>query len=311
VLLSALIAMLGLVSCAPASHADGTQPLQIAGGGTTGVYYGYGAAAAAVLTEALDTPVEVVETEGSVDNLRRVSGGEAVFGFAQSDAAVDALIGAGRFDRPAPVRAVARLYDEYVHVVVRAQSSIVSIRDLAERRFSLGAEGSGVAVVATRVLEAAGIEPSTVRDPRLGVDASIQALQRGEIDGFFWVGGLPTPGIEQLASRLPIRLLPIDADIVDRVNAVHGGVYRHAEFPSGAYGTDSTTKAMTVPNYLVTSAHTSDELVHGALAALFRSRRAMSLTVPSAALLDLRQAIFTDPIDLHPGAARFYREQRF
>lgn len=309
-ILIALLSLGALAACAPETPNTSAPSLQIAGGGKTGVYYSYGAALAAALTHNLDEAVDVAETEGSVDNLLRVARGEALLGFAQSDAAVDALVGAGRFDRPLPIRATARLYDEYVHVVVRADSDIQRVEDLSGRRFSLGAANSGVTVVATRVLAAVGIGIGEVRNPQLGVDASIAALERGEIEGFFWVGGVPTPGIEQLAAQTPVRLLPIEADVVDKVNTVHSGVYRQADFPGGAYGHEQPTTAMTVPNFLVTSADAPEELIHDAMQTLFAARRAMSLTVPSAALLDVRQAIFTDPVELHPGAARFYRELR-
>jgi len=304
-----LLALPGLSGCGSArSYGAGDQ--EIAGGGTTGVYYGYGVQLAKVLDDELDLEVSVAETDGSVENLLKVGAGAAVLGFAQSDAAADAVAGVGSFESPLPIRAVARLYDEYVHVVVRSDSEAHEIADLTGRRFSLGAANSGVMVVAMRVLDAAGVDPMSVRNPQLGVDASIAAMERGEIEGFFWVGGLPTPGIEQLAATVPIRLLSIDAEIVDRVNSRHGGVYRQAEFPAGAYGRDEPTVAMTVPNYLITHADAPGDLIHDALEVLFEARRSMALSVPAVALLDRRQAIFTDPIDLHPGAAQYYSEAR-
>src|SRR5690606_34790431 len=88
---------------------------------------------------------------------------------------------------------------------------------------------------------------------KLGLDASILAIETGEIEGFFWIGGLPTPGIVQLAETTPTRLLPVGAGIVERVNERHGGVYRFAEFPRGVYEGDASTQTMTVPSFLVTS----------------------------------------------------------
>ena len=307
--LAALLALAALTGCVGEPDHDG-EVFEIAGGGATGIYYGYGEQLAAVLARDLGLHIEVAETDGSVDNLRRVGADDALLGFAQSDAAADAVAGTGAFTEPLPITAVARLYDEYVHLVVRADSDLEGIADLRDRAVSLGADDSGVNVIATRVLEAAGVDPSQVRNSPLGLAASIDALQRGEIEAFFWVGGLPTPGIEQLAQTTATRLLPIDAAIVESVNDRSAGVYGLAELPAGIYGRDDPTPTMTVPNYLVASATAPPDLIRDALAVLFAARAEIAEQVPAAALLDGRQAIFTAPIDLHPGAIEYYRDAR-
>lgn len=300
-----LVALLGLSGCG-SGQASLSGQQTIAGGATAGVYYNYGAQLARVLQPELGTEVRVVETQGSVDNLRRVGSGQALLGFAQGDTAADAVSGSGAFDEPLPIRAVARVYDEYVHVVVPADSDAKRIADLAGRRVSLGAEDSGVQVIATRVLDAAGVAAREVRNPVLGLEASIGALERGEIDGFFWVGGVPTPSIELLAEHMPIKLLPIDSAIVERVNADHAGVYRLADFPVGIYGTEAQGVTMTVPNYLITSESAPDDAIYGVVRTLFDERREIARSVAAAEYLDRRQAIFTEPVALHPGAARYY-----
>ncbi len=282
----------------------------IAGGGATGVYYSYGQHLAEQLSQRLDADFVVVETAGSVDNLLRIGAGEAAVGFAQSDAAADAVAGVGAFQEALPIRAVARLYDEYVHVVVRADSSIERIADFEGRVVSLGAGNSGVNLIATRLLDASEVELESVENRALGLEASIAALQDGEIDGFFWVGGLPTPGIVQLGGELPIRLLSIEPETVNLINARHAGIYRVAEFPVGAYGLEQPTSTMTVPNFLVAAESVPAELVHDILEVLFGARLEIAHSVPAAALLDRRQAIFTDPLELHPGAVDYYSTSR-
>lgn len=283
---------------------------EIAGGSATGVYFAYGEQMATVLTAESGTDFTIAETNGSVENLLRVGTGDALLGFAQSDAAADAVAGVGEFEEPLPIRALARLYDEYVHVVVREDSEIGDITDLAGHTVSLGAEHSGVAVVASRILTAAGVDEASVENPRLDLGESIEAMEQGEIDGFFWVGGLPTPGIENLVESVPTRLLPVDAELVDRVNSVHDGVYRVSDFPVGAYGHDEPTSTMTVPNFLIASDAAPDDLITDALRIIFDARAEIAQFVPAFALLDRRQAIYTDPITLHPGAIEYYRGVR-
>lgn len=297
-----------LAGCrAPDPQHDGHE---IAGGGLTGVYYAYGHNLAEALQSELGLGIVVAETNGSVDNLHRISAGEALLGFAQSDTAADAVAGTGAFTEPLPIMAVARLYDEYVHIVVRADSDILSIADLAGRGISLGAENSGVNVVALRILNAAGVAAESVQNPKLGLDASILAFESSDIEGFFWIGGLPTPGIVQLAEKIPTRLLTVEAGIVEQVNERHGGVYRFAEFPRGVYEGDGSTQTMTVPSFLVTHREASAELIRDALRVLFDERVRIAAQVPAAALLDRRQAIFTDPLELHPGAVDYFSTTR-
>jgi TRAP transporter TAXI family solute receptor len=219
-------------------------------------------------------------------------------------------MGTGAFDQPLPVVAVARLYDEYLHVVVRGESDIDSIADLAGSTISLGARDSGVNVIATRVLDSAGVGIDTIQDPQLGLSDSISAMRSGEIDGFFWVGGLPTPGIEELASNQPVRLLPIERTWVTTINERYANAYRTADLPVGTYGLTQSAPTMAVPNYLVTASSTPDAVVRDILVTLFDARQEMAAEVPAAALLDRRQAVFTSPVELHPGAVDFYRGMR-
>lgn len=313
-MLAAAVAVLTVVAvsaCSPrAGEWDRQQSHTIAGGSATGVYYDYGDHIADALTESLDVDVEVVQTAGSLDNLRRVGAGEALIGFAQADAAADSVMGTGAFAEPLPIVAIARLYDEYLHVVVRGDSEIRALTDLAGARISLGAKDSGVNVIATRVLDAAGVDVGTVDDPQLGLGDSIAAMRAGEIDGFFWVGGLPTPGIEDLASTRSVRLLPIERSWVTEVNDRYANAYRTADLPVGTYGLTQSSPTMAVPNYLITASTTPSGMVDDILTTLFEARGSIATEVPAAALLDRRQAIFTSPVDLHAGAVDYYRRMR-
>lgn len=306
----ALLLLGALSACSPRASEWTDAEYAIASGGSTGVYYDYGSRLAEELSGSLDITMIAQETAGSVDNLLRVSSGEALIGFAQGDAAADAVAGTGAFDEPLPVQALARLYDEYVQVVVRGDSEIGDIGDLAGRTVSLGAENSGVNVIAARVLDAAGVDIDSVRNPQLDLSESIAAMERGEIDGFFWVGGLPTPGVSELAERSSVRLLPIEQEWVNAVNEQYSHAYRPADVPAGTYGLVDSAPTMAVPNYLVTAASTPDAVVRDVLAGLFDARLRIAGEVPTAALLDRRSAIFTGPVPLHPGAAEYYRDLR-
>ncbi|MBC9943032.1 TAXI family TRAP transporter solute-binding subunit [Leucobacter sp. cx-328] len=319
---AALCVGLLLFTACSGPHAPGV----IAGGNPGGVYHAYGTALANELSTHTEREVTLAETDGSVDNLQRIGRGEALLGFAQGDTVADALAGEGDFAEPLELAAVSRLYDEYVHIVVAENSSFEALADLADARISLGSPGSGVQVIAHRILEAAGIserevgaEAETEADtdtdttPRwvtLGTQPAAEALRAGEIDAFFWVGAIPTPGVADLAAEFPIRILPVTPEILDQLNADHADVYGLSELPRGTYGIEDQTRTMTIPNYLVTGADADRGEIREVAETLFAERAAIARKVPVAALLDTREAIFTDPMPLHPGVADYFRSQR-
>ncbi|QIK64658.1 TAXI family TRAP transporter solute-binding subunit [Leucobacter viscericola] len=305
--LVSLLAVSALAGCSGVARSAG--PQTIAGGASTGIYYAYSSGLAKQMRDAgFDIVAE--ETGGSVDNLKRVGRGEALLGFAQADTAADAVAGEGAFDSPLPITAVARVYDEYVQLVVPANSKATRVSDLAGLRVSVGEANSGVMVIADRVLSAAGVSEKSYERREFGLHGSVAALEQGEIDAFFWVGGVPTPGIETLSKTTPLRMIPIGPETVERMDLGRSSVYRVSDLPLGAYGTTGNVETMMVPNYLVTSSKVPDELVYEATKLLFESSAQISHTVPAVALLDRRQAIFTSPVPLHPGAQEYYVESR-
>jgi uncharacterized protein len=306
--LAAVGMMVAAAGCEVVDPAS-TEPLVIAGGGTAGVYYHYGAQLAEVAAQRLDLDVEVRETDGSVENLRLVADGTAALAFTAADAAADAVTGQPPFEQPLPIQAVARVYDDFVHVVVVADTDISGLRDLESRRVSLGAKGSGTEVIARRLLRTEGIDPDALDNAMLGINASIEELRAGAIDAFFWSGGLSTPGLLELADDVPLRLLPL-VDLVDSVSERYGHVYRHAVVPRGTYGLVADVSTMAVPNYLVAHADLDASLVHEVLQALFERRTEMAREVEAVGLLDRRRAIFTEPVELHDGALNYYRHAK-
>ena len=117
------------------------------------------------------------------------------------------------------MRALAQIYDNYTQVVAKAGSGIKTIEDLKGKRVSVGAPNSGTEVIADRVLEAAGMDPKgDIKRQGLGVEESVQAMKDGSIDAFFWSGGLPTGAITDLVTSDKITLLDTTV-YTDKLNA--------------------------------------------------------------------------------------------
>ena len=179
------------------------QNLSIATGGTGGVYYPLGGGIAAALSKyvpGMDATAEV--TGGSVDNLKLVGSGKPYIGMTMSDAAQDALKGVDKFKgKPLSVRTLMVMYPNRMHVVTVDSTGIKTMADLKGKRVSTGSPGSATEVMAFRVIEAAGLDKDKdLKRERLGVAESVNAIKDRKLDAFFWVGGLPTAAVTDLAS---------------------------------------------------------------------------------------------------------------
>ncbi|WP_327278895.1 MULTISPECIES: TAXI family TRAP transporter solute-binding subunit [unclassified Streptomyces] len=311
--LVAVLAVFGLLAwwLRPFGEPELKGGLTFSTGVRTGVYHRYGQ----LLDQALarDMPgvkVRLETSEGSQENLRRVATGGADFTIATADAVskyrVDGKPGAEG------LRGVARLYDDYVQLVVPAGSPVQSARDLKGKRVAVGQPGSGVRLVSDRLLTAAKLDPARDITPvSIGIDTMPAELQAGRIDAFFWSGGLPTNAVRELSERFDIRLVQL-GDLVAELQASGSPAryYRAAVMPQDAYTrarNTSSVATLAVPNLLVTTENTDPELTEQFTRTVILSRDRIGHEVHAAQLVDLRTAIYTEPLDLHEGAQRYYR----
>jgi uncharacterized protein len=228
--------------------------------------------------------------------------------FSQVDTAAVQLARSPAADPRAP-RALARIYDDVVHVVVPATSQATTLADLRGTRVSIGAPDSGVRVIAERLLATAGLSPATdFQAIQLGINESVDAVARGELDAFFWSGGLPTRGVSALAEVRPIRLLNLE-DIVTPVRAAFPE-YAAGTVPAQSYGIPDPITTLLVRNFLLVGAGMPDDLASALVEGLFAAQEQLAAASPAALTIDLRAAIGTQPVPLHPGAERFFRAEK-
>lgn len=277
----------------------------------TGVYQRYGELLQGALKQDLPkVSIELQTSEGSQQNLDRVANGRADFTIATADAVAKYLRdGRRNADR---LRGCVRLYDDYVQLVVPKGSPVLRTSDLRGKRVGVGQDGSGVRLIADRILTAAGLDPyKDVRPVSAGIDTMPARLKSRQLDAFFWSGGLPTNAVQRLSEQFAIRLVPLD-DLIDKLHDTgeEARYYRSAVMPADAYeraqeGTAVETVA--VANLLVTTDRTDPELTEGLTRTVINSRDGIGRKVHAAQLVDLRTAIYADPLPLHEGARRYYR----
>src|SRR5262250_3972731 len=261
---------MGAAAMAGAAFGQGANQglnIAIATGGTGGVYYPLGGGMANVLTKYVPgMQASARVTGGSVDNLKLIGSQQSEVALVMVDAALDALKGEDKFKgSPVEVRTLMVMYPNRMHVVSIEGTGVTKMSDLKGKRVSTGSGGSATEVMAFRLIEAAGLDKDKdMRRERLGVAESVNALKDRKIDAFFWVGGLPTAAVTDLANTPGIKIKMIDhADLVPAMNQKWGNLYVQDVIPKATYrGMDADNAQATVMNILVTHEKLDDKTAY-------------------------------------------------
>ena len=291
------------------------QNLSIATGGTGGVYYPMGGGLASVLSKHVPGMSATAEvTGGSVDNLKLVGTGKPYVGFSMADAAKDAKDGEDKFKgKPVDLRNLLILYPNLMHVVTVESTGIKSMKDLKGKRVSTGSPGSATEVMAFRLLEAAGLDKDKdVKRERLSVAESVNAVKDRKIDAFFWVGGLPTAAVTDLANSPGMKIVMVDNSAeVAAMNKKYGNLYFAANIPKETYsGMGKDNKVAGVANILVVNANMPDDEAYKIVKAVFDNKLDLVRTHKEYINVTLEnQKQNSTPIAYHPGALKYFKEK--
>ncbi len=291
------------------------QNVSIATGGTGGVYYPLGGGLAAVLSKYVSGMQATAEvTGGSVANLQLIGTGKPYIAFTQADAAIDALKGQDKFaGKPIPVRTLAVLYPNRMHVVSIEGTGVTKMADMKGKRVSTGSGGSATEVFALRVIEAAGLDKDKdMKRERLGVAESVNALKDRKIDAFFWVGGLPTAAVTDLANTPGVKIRMIDiAHLVPAMVKKNGNVYIKDVIPKDTYkGMEADNQAATVTNLLAVHRDMNEQLAYKIVKAVFDHRDDLIRVHKEAQNIKLEnQKVEASSIPWHPAAIKYFAEK--
>lgn len=322
-----LIGLAVLWAAASGALAQDPRFFRIGTAATTGTYFQVGGVIASAISSPPGAPacppggacgipglVAVAQaTQGSIENVTAIGAGQLESALAQADIAYWAWRGKGIFEKKGGVpklRALAALFPETVHVVVRKDGPVAAIHDLKGRKVAIGEKESGTIADARLVLEAAGLTEKTIQPDysRLGQAAGL--LKDGSIDAFFLVGGWPVPAIADLAATTPIRLLPID----DKTFAALSKRFRffaRESIPAEAYPEmTEAVPTVAISALWVVSEDVPEELAYRLAKTLWSepTRKLLEGRHPAGKRIRLENALRGVDIPVHPGAERFYRE---
>ncbi len=293
----------------------GAQQLSIATGGTGGVYYPLGGALAAALQKNIPGLTATAEvTGGSVDNLKLIGSGKPYVAFAMTDASLDAYRGEDKFKgAKVAMKTLMVLYPNRMHVVSVEGKGISKMADLKGKRVSTGSPGSATEVMAFRVIEAAGLDKDKdMKRERLGAAESTNAIKDGKIDAYFFVGGLPTAAVTDLANTPGTKIKMVDhAETVTTMNKKYGNLYVEDSIPKAMYrGMEADNKQATVMNILVAPDSMDEKTAYNIVKTIFDKKSDLVAAHKEAENFKLEtQSNAASPIPFHPGAIKYFAEK--
>ena len=305
-LIMAFLMILSLTACSREPQKSGS--LTFTTGSDTGTYYAFGSAIGDTVSQFTDTQVTVVPSNGSQANIEALQAGEADIAFVQSDVMAYGYNGTRLFEETGAVTSfstVAAMYMEQVQIVT-LDPSIKSVADLAGKRVSIGADGSGVYYNVVDILGVYGMTEGDIVPSFYDFSETIKALQDGEIDAGFVVAGAPTNAVTSLTATNDAYLVSLDDE---HINALIAASPYYAMNTIGAevYGTPEDVITVGISAVVIASDSASDEDIYNFISAVFNNLDTLAHDKTKEVSLDFAASV-TD-VPYHPGAARYFRER--
>lgn len=276
--------------------------LTIATGGQQGQYYAFGRAIAHTLEQREPhIRLDVLETDGSLENMERLANRSVDLALVQSDTPV-----------PPSVRAIAYVFPEMFHLIADKEANIDSVTDIQGKRIALMPEGSGSYDLFWKMIREHSLDESDFTYVALPPSEAQQALLNGEVDALFQVIALGSGGVRTLLQSGDVELVPID-----RADALQLSLpfLEVTQIPRGTYGgqvpipeQDLTTVA--VRALLVTHEDASFSITHTMTGILYDFRNDLVTQMPLAANIRFPEAGENLGIPIHKGAQAYYNQDK-
>ena len=251
-------------------------------------------------------------TAGSVENVGAIGSGQLDSGLSQADIAYWAFKGKSVFAEAgaiADLRAIANLYQESLHVIVRNDGKIKSMAELRGKRVGFGPKNAGNMLTAGLVLKAAGLNEKRLKPDFSDISMAISQFEASELDALMIVDAVPLPAIADLARRQPIALLPVEGEKIADLRREYDFLSVDV-IPANSYQGVATTTTLGLGVLWLVAASQDETLVYNLTKSLWNQGNRKLLDESGALGRQVKpgSALQAVPIPLHPGAQRYYSE---
>lgn len=283
--------------------------LSVLTGGTQGTYYALGGALADIISQETGVKTTAEVSQASAANMTALKDGGAEIAFVQTDIAYYASKGEMMFDGEVidNVSAIGALYPETVQLVTLEKTGIKSFADLKGKKVSVGAPGSGTYANAEQLLEIHGLTMKDIQPQDLDFGESQESLQSGQIDAAFITAGTPTGAVEGLNAVAQVYIVPVSDEKADELISKYQ-YYAKEVIPAGTYGIAEDTPTVSVGAMLIIQNDVPEDLAYEITKAIYDN--ASKLTHPKGALIKAETGLDGIGIPVHPGAQKYFDEQK-
>jgi hypothetical protein len=256
--------------------------------------------------------VSVAATAGSVENMRRVNGGDAEIGMSFASDAHEGFRGLAKFqgNPTTNVRAIGIVFMGVAHLVTFADTDIKTIEDLAGKRVALGNPGSGTFAIAERLFRSVGLWDKLNRIPLLGAAAG-QALADGRADAYFWNGPAPDRVTTEAAVTKPVRILDVYTPVSRTDFLKQYPYFARYVYPAGSYrGVTEDVQTIGSPAVWIVNKDVPAALVQRITEAVYSKEGNAHMVRVHAGSRDMAPAtaLAGITIPLHPGAEAAWKK---
>jgi TRAP transporter TAXI family solute receptor len=299
------------VAAIGASFSAAAENLRFMTGPQGGSWYPMGGAIKNVVEAALpDTSLQVMPGAG-IANVKAIEAGKADLAFANSVSTVDAINGKPPFEEPATnVCNLATLYPQYFQIVTTADTGIDSLDQLKGRGLTTQPIGNTGEAITAHLVEAAGM----TYDDLAGVDLvsyndSVSLLKDGNSEVFTLGTTVPASAIMDLASAREVKLLPVEDELLAKMQELNPG-YQRIEIPAGSYpGQDEAVPTIGYTTHVIVRCDLPDETVTGILEQIVDNQQDLASVAQAIADTSLEQMGADIGVPMHPAAAQFWQEK--
>jgi TRAP transporter TAXI family solute receptor len=298
---------------APAAPAaDKKVFVNIATGGTAGVYYPLGGAMAEIFNKNIPGMNASAQSTGaSVANINLIKDGKVEVALVQNDIAYYAANGTEMFKdkKVEAIQGIASLYNETIQIVTIEGKGIKTVADLKGKRIAVGALGSGTEANARQIMEIFGITYADIKPQYLSFGEAANGLKDGNIDVAFVTAGAPTAAIQDIAAQHKVALVSIPADKAEALIKKYP-FYAKQTVKGKTYPTvTEDVQTVAVKAMLVTSSKVDADLVYKMTKALYTNLDRIKAAHALGANIQKATALEGMGIKVHAGADKFFKEK--
>ena len=241
--------------------------IRVATGREGGLYYRIGLELAEAIERQTGASVTVVTTDGSGEN-RSLLGSE-------DTTRPDLAILQAEFVAAADMHVIAPLHPEMVYVIVRRDSDVQALRDLAGRSVALGSVGTGMRQTAIEILKHYEVQVDSLENT--GLFFTDLLSDDSPLEAAIVTAGLANSDLQELLRSDQFRLIPItDSEAIE----MNEPFLRHAVIPRGLFSEgppvpSDSISTLATPALLVARRDAPNALIHAALAAVYEQDLAL------------------------------------